>query len=370
MTANDRHKAPGSASARPRLLLCGLDSLYVSYYLDVRNGKLDFEELAVQKERAREARKGRLEAAQVGSESFAVMPYGKHPYAYVLTNDAFEVRLSENMSPSCHVQYGSHLLWHCGLEDSLNRFDSWCGSLGLRQKAPEVVARADWAFDYALPDIDFGADHFISRFKKDSIHRSNRKIQTFTFGRGDCVIRVYDKVAEIEEESHKYWFFPLWGRRAGVWRIEFQVRGARLQQAGMHTTDDLRDLQNDLVHELATNHTTLRQPSGDSNRARWPLHPLWRLFIGDITQLPRTGLIRNFSPHATLNMRLDYQGRALHGTLKGYAALLSERHERDVPLTFEELLAALGPALRRHHNPVVWHADVGNRLKAMRLGQW
>jgi hypothetical protein len=36
---------------RPPLLLSGLDSLYVSYYLDLAKGGIDFEELSYSKER-------------------------------------------------------------------------------------------------------------------------------------------------------------------------------------------------------------------------------------------------------------------------------------------------------------------------------
>jgi len=357
--------------ARPQLLLSGLDSLYLSYYLDLKKSTLDFDELAYKKERLKEARGQELAEIELGTERFALMPYGKHPYTYVLSNEAFEIRLGENMSPSCHVQFASRFLWQCGLDDLIARFDSWCASLKLSKKLPEVAARADWAFDYHLPAIDFGADDFVSRFRKDSIHRENGAVQTFTLGRGDFVLRVYDKVAEIEEQSQKYWFFNLWGRRDAVWRVELQVRRARLQQAAIDCLNDLRSLQNDLLRELATNHTTLRRPSsGDGNRARWPLHPLWSALLEDIRCLPQTGLVREIDAPSALSMRIYHQGRALYGTLKGFAALLSGRDERDGPVSFEELVAALPLALRSHHNGVVWHADVNKRLKALRLGQW
>jgi hypothetical protein len=69
-------------------------------------------------------------------------------------------------------------------------------------------------------------------------------------------------------------------------------------------------------------------------------------------------------------MRIYHQTRALHGSLKGLAALLSERDSLDYPMALRELLTGLPDALRPHHNEVVWHADVNRRLKALRLGQW
>ena len=184
------------------------------------------------------------------------------------------------------------------------------------------------------------------------------------------MLRVYDKVAEIEEQSQKFWFFDLWGFRKGVWRIEFQVRRSRLQLAGINTIDDLRTLQNDLLRELANRHTSLRRPNSDSNRARWPLHPLWEGLLADIARLPQTGLVRDIDPKAALFMRLFYQGRALYGTLKGFAALVSEADQQSTPVTFGALLEALPTALARHHSDILWQADVSKRLKALRLGQW
>jgi hypothetical protein len=355
---------------RPKLLLSGLDSFYVSLYFDLRRSRLDFEELSYQRERLRQARRSEFGEVELGTERLALMPYGKHPYAYVLSNDAFEIRLGENISPSCHVQFSSRFLWQCGIDDLLKRFLCWCESQNLSMRLPEVVSRADWAFDYQIPAIDFSADDFVSRLRKDAIYRQNGAVQTFTRGRGDIVVRVYNKVAEIEEQSQKFWFFDLWGCREGVWRIEFQVRRPRLQLAGIQTIDDLRALQNDLLRELATQHTTLRRPNGDSNRTRWPLHSLWESLVANIARLPQSGLVRDISPKADLGLRVFHQGRALYGSLKGFAALLTEAEEHLTPISFHDLLQALPSALASHHSAILWQADVRKRLDALRLGQW
>jgi len=86
--------------SRPQLLLSGLDSLYVSYYLELDHSRLDFDDLEYQRERVQEARLEEFAEIDLGSERFALMPYGKNPYRYVLGNEAFEVRLSEHMRPS------------------------------------------------------------------------------------------------------------------------------------------------------------------------------------------------------------------------------------------------------------------------------
>src|SRR5215469_1251425 len=360
----------GTIRERPRLLLRGVDSLYVSYFFNLRRAKIDFDELSYQKERVKAARNTDFAEIELGSERFALMPYGKHPYRYVLSNEAFEVRLAERISPTCHVQFFSERLWHDGVQKLTERLKAWAASVELSSALPEVIARADWAFDYALPAIDFGIDDFVHRSKEDKTNRAHRVVQTFTFGRGRLVLRVYDKVAEIKEESGKTWFFDLWGQREGVWRVEFQARRARLKEAGIHTLDDLQARQGDLLQEVARNHTTLRRPNGDSNPTRWPLHSLWIALQDDVAKLERTGPVHEFNRTALYDLRLWHQGRSIYGFLKGLGALLSERDNDGSPLTFDDVLNALPRVVGAHHNGMVWPLDLEKRIAGLRLGQW
>lgn len=87
----------------PLFLLSGLDSLYVSYYLDTLGCSIDWEELAYLKEKISHERKQRFDTITLGSETFALKPYGKSPYSFILSNRHFEIRLGENIHPSCHV---------------------------------------------------------------------------------------------------------------------------------------------------------------------------------------------------------------------------------------------------------------------------
>ncbi len=88
-------------------------------------------------------------------------------------------------------------------------------------------------------------------------------------------LRVYDKIAEIKQQSDKVWFFLLWEEDENVWRIEWQIRKAVLKKFGIVTFNDLKNRQGDLLYYLAVEHDTLRIPNNDSNKSRWPLHPLW-----------------------------------------------------------------------------------------------
>ncbi|CCQ72456.1 hypothetical protein [Magnetospira sp. QH-2] len=352
-----------------QLLLRGLDSLFVSYYLDTLVSEIDWDELAYLKEKTGRDRGEKFGELTLGSESFALKPFGKHPYTYVLGNKAFEIRLGERLSPSCHVQFRSEGLWMEGLDRLTSRFDTWVASIGSRFLKPEVVSRADWAFDYHLPVWDFARDDFVSRSRKDATWRENQKDQTHQFGKGEVVLRVYDKVAEIEAQSAKAWFFELWGRKDHVCRVEFQIRGERLKEGGIRTMADLREFQGDILRELATNHTSLRKPNGDSNRSRWPLHPLWSQLTDDIGTLPQTGLVKCIDQMAPVEWRLDRSGKMVHGYLKNIAALLYCRDGGTGAPDLDDVLAELPHVIAQHHSPVAWSDDVTQRIKEIELGQ-
>lgn len=361
---------PKPDSVRPRLLASGLDSLYVSYYLNVPKSGLDLGHFDFLKEKIKQSRDQKFAEVETGSERFALMPYGSNPYRYLLQNDAFAVRLAEHMQPGCNVQFYSEALWNLGLEGLLARFDTWCESVGLIARQPETVGRADWAFDYDLPEVDFSQDHFVTRATKDARHREHGITQTFTFGTGDIVVRVYDKVAEIEQQSGKTWFHELWGQCENVWRIEFQARKTRLRLGGIETVADLKSLQNDLLRELATNHTSLRRPNGDTNRSRWPLHPLWEALLEDIAALPQTGLVKALDPQRPINFRIEHQAKSLYGNLKSLGTLIAARDGLNTVPKLEHVLEALPVLLKKYHWDILWKRALEDRLAALKLGQW
>lgn len=118
--------------------------------------------------------------------------------------------------------------------------------------------------------MDFDEDNFDSLSNKDAKYRENGKPQNFQFGRDDIVLRIYDKVAEIKQQSGKTWFYKLWWQDSGVWRIEWQIRKNILRRFGIRTFADLNDQQGDLLRYLAGEHTTLRVKSDDGTESRGP----------------------------------------------------------------------------------------------------
>ena len=136
------------------------------------------------------------------------------------------------------------------------------------------------------------------------------------------------------------------------------MRGERLTTAGIRSFADLLEFGPDLMRGLVENHTTLRVPTSDSNRARWPLHPLWAALQADVARLPQLGLVRDLSGwEPGHDYRLWQQLRSLMGSLKGIACTLTEKHAPEPPPGLPELLTAGG-----HHHPALWAEDVRRGL--------
>ena len=255
------------------------DTLQCAYYLRREpDAPFDFEALLAQREALRSSSSRDPAVVMLGDAEFLLHRYGSSSgYPLVLTCPEYTIECGEFNRPSFFVTYRSEALWRESAAGLQARFLTWAQGAGLAAYRPESVGRVDWALDYHLPTVDFDESHFVSLAAKDSKHREGGRIQTLTFGRGDVVLRVYDKVAEIEQQSHKTWLYPLWGGVCeDVWRIEWQVRKALLRQFGIRTLQSLFERQGDVLRYLVTEHTTLRVPTADSNRSRWPLHPLWQ----------------------------------------------------------------------------------------------
>ena len=369
LTGRSIEASTANGNPLPRLLTCGVDSLYVSFFVDPSSGTLDWADLEYRKERLRQGEGAEFAEIKIGSETFALRPYGRKPYRIILANEAMEVRLSETVRPACHIQFLSKGLWEFGVEAMFGRAKTWCESVGLRHTQPEVISRVDWAFDYDFDVAQLKPDQFLSRARKDGSWRENKSVQTLQFGTGDIVLRVYDKVAEIEQQSLKSWFYEIWGTFTNVTRVEFQVRGDRLRQGGIRTIQDLADFQGDLLRELVQNHSSLRIPNEDSNSSRWPVHPLWQALHSDIDRLSQTGLARCFDVASSAEWRRRKILQSIYGNTKQIGALTRFMQKGHPTVSFEHILAIITQGLKNEHDEETWTVEVESRLAALRLGQ-
>lgn len=220
-----------------RLLLSGLDTVECAYFLvSGVECQLDYENLAYQKETLRQSKSREPKNITLANTQFCLHAYGSSSgFPYIIENEDFIISFGEFNDPSFFVKFKSIALWRHGAFALHKKFLAWTKAVGLTDYRQESLSRVDFAFDYEISEIDFDEDSFVSLSKKDSRYRKDGQLQTMQFGRGDLVLRVYDKVAEIEEQSNKRWFYDLWGVSANVWRIEWQTRKKILRRFGIRT---------------------------------------------------------------------------------------------------------------------------------------
>lgn len=353
-----------------KLLLSGLDTVECAYYLAPGSEcKIDFAALREQRELMRRFKDTEQIVFELGGIEFMLSPNGtKSGYPFLISNKECTIQFGEFNSPSFFVKYSSFSLWHEGAKAVHEKFLQWARGLGFEPLRSEGLSRCDFAFDFHLANIDFDEDSFVTLADKDNKHRKNGKVQTFSFGTGEIVLRVYNKTDEIREASQKTWFFPMWdGPTDDVWRVEWQVRKETLKRFGLRTFDDLFEGYGDLLRYLVAEQTSLRVKTDDSNRSRWPVHPLWSLLSEQIDTLPAQGVYREINPQMHLDETLIRMAISIQGYLKKVAAIECLKEGRPM-LSQIQAMDRLIPLLDKVHNPLTWRNDVQRRIDVLRIG--
>lgn len=352
-----------------KLLLSGLDTIECAYYLRAgADCKLDYAALRTQREAMRQSKHPDSGVVKLGGMEFLLSPNGtKSGYPFLISNPDCTIQFGEFNDPSFFVKFSSLALWNKGAKALHERFEDWAGSLGFIAGRSEGLSRCDFAFDFHLEDIDFDEDSFVTVAEKDSQHRKHGKVQTFTFGRDEIVLRVYNKSDEIKEASGKYWLHALWdGQTDNVWRVEWQVRKETLKRFGLRTFQDLFEGNGDVLRYLIGEHTSLRVKSDDRNRSRWPLHPLWSMLADKIDTLPAQGVYREVDPRVMLDETLMRMAISMQGYLKKIAAIECLKEGRPM-LSQDQTIERLIPLLEKVHNGLTWRGDVQRRMDQLRL---
>ena len=356
-----------------RLLLHGIDTIQCAYYLENHKNEvahIDYALITRQKEYIRQSKKKDPVAVVLGNSEFLLHPYGSSSgYPIIISNNDFKIEMGEFNMPNFFVTFTSEALWRESAFVLHEKFLGWADSVGYKPMIKESMSRVDFCFDYKLPEIDFNEDNFVSYSKKDSKHREGGAVQTFTLGKGDVVLRVYDKIAEIRQQSDKVWFFALWGVESDVWRIEWQIRKPILKVFGISTFDELQEKQGGLLYYLAYDHDTLRQPNDDSNRSRWPLHPLWNDLqekIENLYSLPVHGVVGR---EAVLNERMMQIAISVYGYLKRVAAISCIQQNTE-HMSLNDSIIRIVEIIHKIYEPLAWQMDVEKRRKEMLLGKW
>jgi hypothetical protein len=348
-------------------LIQGVDTIECAYYLmRLDECHLDFVALATQKD----AISKRGKSIKLGCEEFMLASHGTSSgYPFLIENDVFIIQFGEFNRPNFFVKFRSVALWHHGALALHFRFLNWAASIGMVPYQAEKLSRVDFSFDYHIPEPDFDEENFVSTAKKDHQYRKNGKIQTLTFGSDQIVLRVYNKTDEIDEASHKTWFYDLWGVKENVWRIEWQVRKQAMRLFEVSSFQCLVDGgQADILNQLVTNHTKMKIKSNDSNRSRWALHPLWQDLTERVNQMQGLCEARELDSHDQLDQHLTRIAISVYGYIKRVAAI-DALYTGEPKSYVDEAFEHLQSKIIELHDPLTWQTDVDKRVEQMRFGE-
>lgn len=325
-------------------LTSGVDALYLTGKGSVPVDLIDL--LAGERDRAAAARTAGGQSSPVvfGEHEVTVGWGGWNNYRFLLDIPGKAriglVSSSENF-PDIRVQTRAEFLHGVGPAGVVEWVYDLAETLGLI--VAWKVSRLDLFADFH--GLDLSAEmrwDFVCKAKRRKTFEDGDDLETLYFGSGKPLMaRLYDKTKESAGKGTDWWVIK-WGQSyqpdEQVWRVEFQIERAYLKDVGLSTPEQVLAASPALWSKLTTEWLTLRVPSGNSNRSRWPVSPAWEVvqaatFEGSTIQpeLIRSGQMRGDLRKIT---------PLTVGLLSSVAALTGARDE-------EDLMALLGDFLAR-----------------------
>lgn len=268
------------------VLRTAIDSLYLSYPGELSEGmfaRLDDLKLMAQTGDEEEQSKAQI---TIGDHLFAVASHGAGRFRFVLHDDRFRLNISKGTRlPLAYAQISSEYLTAVGVEAAEQELRFVVNSLGRVDELAQV-SRADLCLDFIpiVPMDQWAVQQWVTRARKKAAYwgTGDRFIGWKIGEGGEIQSRTYDKVLEIIEVSHKTYLFGLWesqGWKASdpVWRQEFEANRDALKQFHVLTVSDLLANLDGLWRYFTEKWLRLTYLGTDSNKSRWPTHPLWEI---------------------------------------------------------------------------------------------
>ena len=239
------------------ILSSGIDTLVLSVYVTWTNDNI-FSWLEIRKKEAQafnEPSQGMIDVdGSFDPWRFKMLPKGSRAYEFVLVAPDYSLKIARvkqtGTMPNVMIEIRSETLWSLGVKESIERILNILKQITL--SIDEVKpSRVDLCVDLLMPEEDWSADlkeNRVCRSLKINVWQDREGdkdvLETLQIGKGDLIVRIYDKEKEIRNVSKKLWMYAIWGiNKAGyktkIIRVEFQVKRPILKSFGI---DDLSDL--------------------------------------------------------------------------------------------------------------------------------
>ncbi|MDO9109002.1 MAG: hypothetical protein Q7U89_08470 [Coriobacteriia bacterium] len=335
----------------PRVLYCGVDTLEATF-----DGTL-LEELPARLDTAKASAQATDTPVpfEIAGQSFYVSGRGLGKYAWVLSDHRMQVRISRAKKglPVIGIRLWASALATYGHE-ALYR-DACEIAAGLGEVVPNTLSRIDLCLDvqgFEFTDADF--KNLVCAASYRAVHKDGDGV-TFQVGKGDVVMRIYRKDAELRVKDKlsyaKVWErIPEYDADAPVWRIEVQLRGSVLKELSARSVD-VAFTKLGKLFAFGMHWCELRVPSADSTSTRWPVEPTWSELSaawGTSNPEPRIRRASAMENQERVVARITgavatlgaYSGQSELVDVLIYALPLMEARLKDKHIEFSDLVAA------------------------------
>lgn len=260
-----------------QVVRCALDWFEHSF-----KGEVDatvYESLVSLKERAQAY--DTPQPIMAGVLEMMVLPKAFGFWSFVLKHPEFDIRISPNAGvsdASASIRLSAFGLTNTDPTELWDRACFCLSTLGTYE--PLTLSRVDVAADFqGWEPTSAEMSSVVCRASYRATHGTESAVQTFVFGKGAVVMRLYNKTDEIAE-SKKQWMKDAWSMTGRfdyslpVWRVEVQLRRHALKELGFNTADRALDDPGALL-DYGLKWANLRVPTGDETKTRWPEDPRW-----------------------------------------------------------------------------------------------
>lgn len=223
-----------------------------------------------------------------------VQPRAWGKYRYCATHELarFGFTLSENL-PVVRVQPTALALHALGPELTVLFVRNFLEAIGLEVVlgVARLDLHADWQGLWIAADE---RSNVVTYSDRRSLYEVGEELAGLNFGKrgGKLYARIYDKTREMRDKGHDWWP-EVWGEkydaRKPVLRVEFEFSREALREFGIDTPEQAFD-RSPALWAYATQHwLSLRVPTTDQTRSRWPVDERW-------TRIQRASLAGGTAP--------------------------------------------------------------------------